>query len=697
MRDTAALRWFLLPALAAALAGAAPAGAQTCAPARTALVLSGGGAKGFAHVGVLRTLDSLGQRPDLIVGTSMGSVIGALYAGGMTGRQIDSLIRHAPGGQFIRTFEVETPRTLAGLRPLVVFAQGEGVTGVQPGAVSERDVNALLDQYLLLPNLRARGDFDSLAIPFRAVAADVHARIPVVLGRGDLARAVRASIAIPIVFPPEEVDGRYLADGGIVANIPVGIARGLGATRVIVSDVSTRLPDTTSLFSSSAMLLKLTEYLFEQPRDSLRAEDVLVKHPVDDFDALDFAPRRTAALLALGRRAADSALAGAGCLATLRGAQPLVLPPLPRVVGRIAPEGADEAMSRAVVNDLGLRRGDSIPYPILQRRIPYLAETGMLNAAWLYPSGRGDTVDLAPRTRMAPRLYAAGGFAYDLDLGGRIWLASLGRDFGRFNVETLALLRLGGLRDETELGLRRNRRVRWPLFAPVATFNIATESFPGFTSFGAEGTGRTVAASEQREAIGFAGLEPRLRHGWSFALGAEYRTWWDNPAFADGNGAAFVARLDRFTRFDAPRLEAKALLGDYRYALVDLQLPWRAGSFEARLHLRAGAANDAPPTLTFLLGGLDGFPGVELGELRGDREASGQLRVTHPLVGPVRLGLDLGVGRVAFGGRLLGEGGWQAGVRLGAGISTPLGPLAVGYGVATEGRNALYMRLLRWF
>ena len=250
-----------------------PAAAQSCKPARTALVLSGGGAKGFAHVGVLRALDSIGQRPDLIVGASMGAVIGAIYAGGYSGRQIDSILRSPPGGALLRTFEADVPTSLAGLQPLLVLAEGEGIGGLQAGAVSEPDVNALLDRLLLVGNLRARGDFDSLPIPFRAIAADVRKREPVVLSSGDLARAVRASLAIPVIFTPEYIDGRFLADGGIVANVPVSQARALGAERVIVSDVTSTLPDTVPLFSTATMLQRMTEYLFEQPRDSLRAED----------------------------------------------------------------------------------------------------------------------------------------------------------------------------------------------------------------------------------------------------------------------------------------------------------------------------------------------------------------------------------------------------------------------------------------
>src|SRR5512139_1319211 len=232
---------FLLVTLVTTALAAAPlAGQQRPAcGGRTALVLSGGGAKGIAHVGVIRALDSLGIRPDLVVGTSMGSIIGALYASGYTGAQIDSITASGPTDLFTNRAP-RTPRAWRPLVPLLTWEQGSSGLALQNPTVREPDANASLSQVFLRGNLLARGDFDRLPIPFRAVATDLTNRAPVVLGQGDLAQAIRASIAVPLVFAPERIDGKVLTDGGISANIPVGVARALGATRVIVSDVSGR-------------------------------------------------------------------------------------------------------------------------------------------------------------------------------------------------------------------------------------------------------------------------------------------------------------------------------------------------------------------------------------------------------------------------------------------------------------------------
>src|SRR5919112_2078930 len=123
-----------------ALLWAFPIQAQSCEPRRTALVLSGGGAKGLAHIGVLRVLDSLGIRPDLVVGSSMGAIVGALYSSGHSGREIDSLARTLSIAEFFRTYQPRAPRSLGVLQPLVMWEQGSRRFNLQSAAVAETEV-----------------------------------------------------------------------------------------------------------------------------------------------------------------------------------------------------------------------------------------------------------------------------------------------------------------------------------------------------------------------------------------------------------------------------------------------------------------------------------------------------------------------------------------------------------------------------
>src|SRR5215210_5919330 len=292
---------------------ASPLEAQACSRARTALVLSGGGAKGLAHIGVLRVLDSLGVRPDLVVGTSMGAMIGGMYASGYSAREIDSLARALPIGGLFRTYQPRAPRSLGLLQPLIVLEQGTGRFILQTASIREPEVNALVNAAMLRGNLLARGDFDALPIPFRAVATDLADRQAVVIARGDLAQAVRASFAIPLIFSPESLDGRLLADGGLSSNIPVAVARQAGADRVIVSDATEQLSDSLDLYSPFVLADRLLGFLFRQPGDSLREGDVLIRPMVDGFTSLNFSPERVDQLIRNGMAAADSILPRAAC------------------------------------------------------------------------------------------------------------------------------------------------------------------------------------------------------------------------------------------------------------------------------------------------------------------------------------------------------------------------------------------------
>jgi predicted acylesterase/phospholipase RssA len=203
-----------------------------CTPAPTALVLGGGGAKGMAHLGVLAVLDSLGITPDLIVGTSAGAVLGAMWASGESAASIEARVRAARLDRIVRPCSPSIGPAFASARPLFVWERAGARWVVQDGAVRDEEADSALASLLAPAEAQARGDFDALPIPFRAVATDLRTREVVVLDRGRLIDAVRASMAIPVLLRPVPRDCRALVDGGLSANNPVAVARALGAHRV---------------------------------------------------------------------------------------------------------------------------------------------------------------------------------------------------------------------------------------------------------------------------------------------------------------------------------------------------------------------------------------------------------------------------------------------------------------------------------
>ena len=287
------------------------------------LVLGGGGARGLAHVGVLQVLEENRIPVDRIAGTSMGAVVGSLYA---EGQSADDVRRVADGIDWVALFDDGVPRQRLGFRRkrderdvLVGYRISFDSHGLvlPQGVLRGQNLFLTLAEYLA----PARGirDFDSFAIPFRAVAGDLETGEAVVMGAGDVATAVFASMAVPGGLPPVVRDGRLLVDGFIADNVPIDVARGMGARRLIVVDVTTPLQtrERMSSFVSviSQLQLLLGRQSIERQIESLAPEDVLIRPDLEGISSTGF------------DRAADAIEAGrAAALAMLDRLRPLALP-----------------------------------------------------------------------------------------------------------------------------------------------------------------------------------------------------------------------------------------------------------------------------------------------------------------------------------------------------------------------------------
>jgi predicted acylesterase/phospholipase RssA len=676
----------------ARLGAAPPLAAQQCRAPRTALVLSGGGAKGLAEIGVLRVLDSLGIRPDLVVGTSMGAVVGALYASGYTGRELDSLARMAPLAALFRTYQPLAPKSLGPLQPLVLWEQGDRGFALQSASVVEAEANALVNAAMLRGNLLARGDFDRLPIPFRAVATDLAQGDPVVMRAGDLAQAVRASAAVPLLFAPEQRDGRFLIDGGLSANIPVSVARSEGAERVIVVDATEHPRESIGAYSPLVVADRLVQFLFRQRADSLRPGDLLIRPDVGGFTSLNFSRGNVERLLALGGAAAATVLPSLACRPS---AHPSPPPALPTRLTRLTIQDANASERLALTRLLGLAPGkrDTLDFALLLQRIRSLATTSeAYESVWLTPTGAGDSVELDLVLKRAARRVAGLGLAYDNELGGRMWAGLVDRRFLNRAIEGSGALLLGELRRELSLGLRRNYQVGRQLFNPTLTVRLAHEDVRRFDADGEE-----LPEAETREAVGFAGIERPLASGWDLALGAEGRTW-DEPSRENRSTLGGVVRVTGATRQQGRVLLAEASwTGMYRRVAFDGMVAGRIGLVRLTSRLQLGWGSGLPLQLGFPLGGDDGFPGYHIGERRGRRVAMGSLLLVVPIKGPLLGRLELATGSTGAGSSPFPGGGWTAGVRAGVGAETPVGPVRFEYGVALRGRDAFLVRLGRWF
>ena len=278
-------------ALGLVLVGAsAPArGAEPPAEAtrpRVGLVLSGGGARGFAHVGVLQVLEELRVPVDYIAGTSMGALIGGLYASGMSTQELQQVVTQ--GIDWTTAFDDVPQRRERSFRRkqddfdfltnLRLYVKDFKVA-LPKGFIEGQKISNILG-VLTLPAATLR-DFDALPIPFRAVATDAVSGEAVVLSGGQLARALRASMAIPGIFSPVEIKGKTLVDGGVSLNLPVDVVVEMGAEVVIAVDISTsparHLEETSALSISGQMLTVLMQRNTLEQIEKLGERDLLIR------------------------------------------------------------------------------------------------------------------------------------------------------------------------------------------------------------------------------------------------------------------------------------------------------------------------------------------------------------------------------------------------------------------------------------
>ncbi|HEY7233450.1 MAG TPA: patatin-like phospholipase family protein [Gemmatimonadaceae bacterium] len=706
-----------------------PAGDSVCAVAGAsptepiALVLSGGGAHGIAHIGVLEVLDSLGIRPNLVVGTSIGALVGALYAGGMSGKQLDSLVRRLPLDELFRRYppvsfltagDLSTP--IVTQSPAFVVEQYGASVRVQSPAARERQLNALLDQLLLRANVAAGGDFSRLPIPFVAVATDMRNRSPVVLRRGDLAQAVRASAAIPIVFAPVAVDEHILIDGGLTANVPVGVARESGAARLIVSDVGTIVGKALDAQSTTGMLTYLLDFLFSQGPYALTPGDIGIRPTVDEFGLLDFARDALEPLRRAGYDAARQTFSGC---------------PAPRALLPRRGAGTPSLDERRIAD-----------------RLARLMDEGVYESVWLNPRRgitRADSLSIltdvgrltfTPVATIAPGRFAGVGLAYDSHDGLIASVSSASTALAQGRVSVSGDVSVSEWRQQVLLVATALRR--HPLRAENgARPGSLTELLPDprfdeppwsmltrdlvRTTFSLTGTrqtirlyddeGHEIARPASRDVLAFAGGTATFGGGWEAALGPIEHVWWNNadePTLQADNATGGLLRAARLfaTRTSGPdQSSIPAIAGEviftshYRRGLATADLITDRDGFQLRTRASLGAGVDLPLAAEIVLGGPAGFPGLLPGERRGDRVGFLSAALAHPLVGPVYWRVEAGRGWSQLDNPAPGSlgtpeaEGWITGADFGLAADTPLGPATISYGISTSGQRVFKLRV----
>jgi NTE family protein len=585
-----------------------PAASTVSPPARPriALVLSGGGARGFAHIGVLRALHEMRIPVDVVVGTSMGSVIGGAYAAGAsvsdlerTARQTDwnRVVADRPAREDIEFRRREEDVLLPSRIEFGVHRDG---VSLPPSAAG----NAALEQALgrLLPAGTRDRPVNQLTLPFRSVASDLVTGEMVDLVDTPLFLTMRASLAVPGVFAPVRVNGRLVVDGGLVRNLPIDMAHKMGADIVIAVNVGTPLAPEKSLGSAlgvaQQMINILTEQNVQRSIRELRAQDILIAPALGGIGFLDFDDIDGA--IKAGEQAAR-ALAPSLALLSLPAAEYALLennrlapPPLSDTPARIASvkvEGTSQINPKVLEVQSGIVPGKSLTREQVRAGAAQLYGRGDLERveAEIDDDSKGRSVVI--KATEAP--WATSRLRVGLELAS---------DFDDANTFALKLMHVktsinswgGELRTLMQIGDRRGLGIQ--LFQPLgpgSQWYVAPALEYGSSSLDSFSEGRRVRR------YAYSGSSASL------VLGRELGNWGDIRLGVIRQSGSVRSVIPQDADSAAQRGYGTAQFIQYRLDTLDsLGFPSRGYLVDARLERLPGSSSDAAATARSTLSGM---------------------------------------------------------------------------------------------
>ncbi len=666
------------------------------ARAQDAVVLGGGGAKGLAHVGVLLGLEQRGHDPDIVTGTSMGAVVGALYAAGYSPEEIRRRILEVQWGTLFAPTPVVIGPERSLRQPMLMVDIEFTRFRASRGVLGQWRINRELALLLFEANARSRGDFDRLPRRFRAVTTDLKSGDAVVLSSGDLARAVRASMAVPGFFAPIEWDGKHLIDGGIVDNVPTALARSMGASYIIASSVSRPADEILSFAPLSVVGRALDLMELHAQRDPI-PPDVLILPKLDPSVTAASFPNDATPLVANGLEAALAVLPQRTVSTVPRSA----LPPAPDSLAGVLIEAPDSALMRFARRVF--KRVAPGPYDParIQDAIDVLYTTGLFEAVWPgvrdSVSAEGGASWLTLRLEGPPPLSLSAAAGYDSDRGGRAW-AAVDRFTSLFRRPTVltAAAAVNGL-DRWAAASARVHSLAFPTLAWSVGGHVQERDVRSFDE-------DVIRTAEVLRAGGWFAIEfPQILRERTAIISARGE-WVDEE---NGRAGTSIGPLVRYGDVDVESrivgepllLEGEIRWGDIEYARFTAggSRTWqmRALRLATVLDLRA-VTRASPLDVMPSLGDHHFIPGLRWGEQRARSRIATGVDAAYPI------GNAFVRARVRSGSATTGPGEWQrarwvTGGELGVVLQSPVGSIEAGYGLATRGDGRFDVNIGRKF
>jgi NTE family protein len=706
---------------------------------RIGLVLSGGGARGAAHIGVLKVLEELRVPIDYIAGTSMGSIVGGAYASGqnlpdmmrdVAHIKTDTLAKDQPPRRDIST-HLKQEDWLDYIGPQFGFRGGSLL--LPKGAISGVALEAVLRD---LAQTKGDWNFDHLPIPFRAIATDVYTGKMTVLRSGDLATAMRASMSVPGAVAPVPIGDKLLVDGGLTRNLPVDVARGMGADVIIAVNLGTPLlqrDQITSAFSVAAQMLNiLTEQNVQASLASLGPQDVLILPELGDYSAGNFDDMPST--IPIGEAAARKVAAQLARFslpprqyAQHRQRQLLVVAQDTRAVDEIRVDGLSRVNQQVVVQSMETRTGQPLDIGVLDtdmRRIYGRGDFEHVNYSLVDVDGRRVLTVEAVEKSWGPD-YVRFGLSLASDFSGdnafnilasyrRTWLNRLG---GEWRTD----LQLGNdtflysefyqplLPSQYFFIAPRVQVERWPAYiyggpdgaTQVAQYAVSSgivglDIGSQFTKYGELRVGLMGGRASSSLQIGAPILEVfNITRNIGAVRTRLYIDQLDNVKFPRSGYNANLQLVNSSTTLGASDTYGR-WIGDFSAAAS-----WGANTLQ--LALAGGGKVGGPPLPLYdylSFGGLMRMTGYKDGQLRNDSMAYARLTYMNRLVEvPLLEGVYAGASLEAaqLGKPLIPQGitGSVGSASLFFAIDTPLGPAYLAYGRTVDGNSSAYFYLGR--
>lgn len=708
---------------------------------RIGLVLGGGGARGIAHVGVLKVLEEMRIPIDCVAGTSMGSIIGGLYASGMTPAQMEKTLGEMDWPQVFQDGppRADLPfRTKQEQRVLLNGRVGLDRDGVQlPKGLLEGQNLLLVLEKLSLPAADIH-NFDKLRLPYRAVATDLASGTPVVIGSGELAMAMRASMSIPSILVPVQLDGKLLVDGGVANNLPIDVTRKLCKPDVVIAvDVGAPLEPASELGSFLAVTNQLTTILtvrnVQAQIATLGKQDILLNPNLHDISSANFS--RSVDAIRFGEIAAreqQQILQRLSVSPAEYEAYLAALPPAPNtddqypIIDFIKIKNGTRLADSVIEQQLRIQPGERLNPKQLNRNLNEIYGIGdfqRVNYTLVEEDGKTGLV-----VEAVPNDIGTNTLQFGLFLGANLRGDSQFDISAAYNMTQLNTLG-GEWRNFIQLGEHNTLKSDFyqPLDAAQEYFVNPYLLYQRYNVSLDNGLyGQNSSFWINRTQIGLD-LGRNLESWGRLSLGANYSSGknqvrFGNPAGQDGdfNDSSYYLKLqaDTLDSVNFPttgysgalvfRNALTALSADENFSTLSLDwtyaYTWNQYSIIPRIRLAGRTSGELGLENMFLLGGFLNLSGYQRDELAGDYIGLAELIYMYRLDDasaaftiPIFAGGSLELGGVWNDYKDMDRGSLMPAGSLFLGVDTPLGPFYMGAGFAEGGTASLYLLLGRLF